>query len=134
MEANQAGLKELFEKHFESRKKFMDLKDCYALFREDTQILALEKDVMYCFGMSKMTCIVETKDAEKFYSQMQFVEFLEMIGRVAKFKYQGDPEFSKEPLAAKIEIILDQILMTIGIKRKDPEVHQEDESESDDDY
>jgi len=33
-----------------------------------------------------------------------------------------------------MEVILDEILGTIGVPRKDPEVVIDDESESDDDY
>ena len=40
----------------------MDLNDCYDLFMRETNILVNEKDIMYCFGMSKMTIVNETKD------------------------------------------------------------------------
>jgi len=59
-----------------------------------------------------------------------------MVGRVAHFRYSasaGD-EYATTPLAQKIEWILDEIFATINVKRKDPEVVIEDESESDDDY
>jgi len=57
-----------------------------------------------------------------------------MIGRVAHFKYRGDPDFAKLALAVRIELILDEVLATVDVKRKDPEQIQLDESESDDDY
>ena len=114
----------------------MDIKDCFQLFMKTTSILAKEEYVTYCFGMSKTTVVSETKDAEKRYTALTFPEFLEMIGRVAHYRYSASAgeEYAKTPLAQKIEWILDEILATIGAKRKDPEVVVEDESESDDDY
>ena len=38
----------------------MDIKDAVRLFTEQTDLLANEKEVIYCFGMSKMTLITET--------------------------------------------------------------------------
>lgn len=89
----------------------MDLHDCYDLFMRATEILPAEKDIMYCFGMSKMTVVNETKDDNN-YNMLQFSEFLEMIARVAHFKFSspGQEEFKNLSLASKIEYILDEIL------------------------
>lgn len=134
MDPNIPGLKKVYDKYLEPRKKHMDQRDAISLFREETNLIHQEADVMYCFGMSKMTCILESKDSERQNSQLQFVEFLEMIGRVAHFKYRGDQDFAKTALAVRIELILDEVLATVDVKRKDPEQIQLDESESDDDY
>ena len=133
MDPNIPALKKLFEQHFIPRKKFMDLEDCYNLFMKSTDILHNEKDIMYCFGMSKMTIVNEVKEDHK-YNQLEFPEFLEMIARVAFMKFQGQEEFKNIALAQKIEYVLDEILSTIKEKRKDPEIVLVDESESDDDY
>jgi hypothetical protein len=95
MEPNIPGLKLLYESFFEPRKKFMDLKDCKELFWKKTQILNNEKDVTFCYGMSKMTVINEQKDGKVVYNKLSFVEFIEMVGRVANLKYANNPEFSK---------------------------------------
>jgi hypothetical protein len=44
----------------------MDLLDCYDLFIRKTGLLKLEKHVMYCFGMSKMTVVDEVKQGQKY--------------------------------------------------------------------
>ena len=77
-----------------------------------------------------MTCVVETREY-KSYNQIQFVEFLEFIGRLAhaKFKHSGDMN-----LATKIEYILDDLFAGYGLTRKEVEIAVEEISESDDDY
>lgn len=57
-----------------------------------------------------------------------------MIGRVAHFRYKGDPDYANVDLASKIEFVLDEVLGTMNIKRLDPIVIVLDESESDEDY
>ena len=48
----------------------MDVRDAFSLFREETGLIAQEQDVLYCFGMSKMTCIAESKDSERQNNQL----------------------------------------------------------------
>lgn len=93
----------------------------------------MEKHATYCFGMSKMTVVKETTDHRK-YQQMQFIEFCEMMGRVAHFKYKDDPEMSKVELHTKLEYVMDEVLGAFNIQRIEPEVKVLDESESDDEY
>lgn len=66
MDPNIPALKKLYESYFMPRKKCMDLKDCFSLFMEATNILNNEKDITYCFGMSKMTIVNEVKDSHKY--------------------------------------------------------------------
>lgn len=83
--------------------------------------------------MSKMTVPQENEDAKK-YNSMFFVEFLEMIGRVAYIKFQGS-ELETIPLHKKIEFIIDDLLaLTPGAKRKIVSYEPEEETESDSDY
>ena len=70
MDPNIAGLKKVYEKYLEPRKKYMDMKDAISLFRDETELIAQEHDVTYCFGMSKMTCIAETKDSDRQNAQL----------------------------------------------------------------
>jgi hypothetical protein len=111
----------------------MDLQDCQELFYHRTGLLKQEKFVTYCFGMSKMTVIDEVKGGKK-YQTISFIEFVELIGRVAHFRYKDDVDYSNVDLASKIEFVLDEILGTLNIKRLDPIVIVLDESESDEDY
>jgi len=110
MEPNVPALKKLYESYFEPRKKSMSIDDTISLFMKDTGLLAQEKDVVYCFGMSKMTCVIETKESDKKYQFLMFSEFLEMVGRVAHYKFCHDEEMKNIPLPGKIEVILDEIL------------------------
>lgn len=58
-----------------------------------------------------MTCISETKEAEKHYTCLQFVEFLELIARVAHLKFSAEhgapEEVVKQDLSQKIDNILE---------------------------
>ena len=133
LEPNLPGLKQVYESHFVLRKTNMDLLDCHELFYHKTGLLKQEKYVTYCFGMSKMTVIDEVKGGKKYLS-ISFIEFVEMIGRVAHFRYKDDPDYANVDLASKIEFVLDEVLGTLNIKRLDPIVIVLDESESDEDY
>ena len=42
-----------------------------------------EKQARYCYAMSKMTILHESTDGIKYYDQLVFVEFLELLGRIA---------------------------------------------------
>ena len=111
----------------------MDLNDCIDLFYHKTKLLKQEKYVVYCFGMSKMTLVNEVKEGKK-YMNLTFIEFVELIGRVAHFRYKDDPDYANVDLASKIEFVLDEVLGILNIKRLDPIVIVLDESESDEDY
>ena len=66
--------------------------------------------------MSKMTLANENEES-KSYFRLQFVEFLEMIGRIAHLKYQGS-ELEIQPLSEKIEYILDDLIIVLGKNQK----------------
>ena len=85
-------------------KKYMDLPDCYQFLMRDVTTGLSEKDIQRCFRMSKMTTRDEIDDY-KLNHQLKFVEFLEFLGRVAQLKFK----YSIEPLAKKIEDLLDEI-------------------------
>ena len=94
------------------------------------------KDVTYCYGLSKMTVANENdeKEADK-YIQMKPVEFYEMIGRIAHYKFKGS-ELDDLPLAEKIEFVLDDLFSAVkGLKRKPVVIQEEfEETASDSDY
>ena len=65
---------------------------------------------------------------------MAFVEFLEMIARVAHLKFIGS-ELESIKLHKKIEYIIDDLLaLTPGAKRVVFSYEPEEETESDSDY
>jgi len=93
-----------------------------------------EMDVKMAFGMSKMTVINEGKNYQD-YNKLQFVEFLEFIGRLAHGRFKNaSQDLQQQPLATKIEQILDDLLYGYGLTRKEVEIAIEEFSESDDDY
>ena len=92
------------------------------------------KDAAYCYGMSKMTNTQENTEAQK-YDKLSFVEFLEMIGRVADFKFRGS-ELEDVALVRKIEHVLDELFVVLGhaAQRKSGHVDIEEATQSDSDY
>ena len=58
------------------------------LFCSESRCYLSSKEALYCYGMSKMTNPDENGAPEK-YAKLQYVELLEMIGRVADLKYRG---------------------------------------------
>lgn len=91
-------------------------------------------DVRFCFGMCKMTIVMEST-GYKDYNKLQFVEFLEFVGRLAysKFKHSSS-DMAAMSLASKIEYLLDDLLTGFGFTRKEVDIAVEEFSESDDDY
>jgi hypothetical protein len=62
--------------------------------------------------MSKMTVANENEENKTYY-RLQFVEFLEMVGRVAHLKCQGS-ELEVLSLSEKIEYIIDDLIVVLG--------------------
>ena len=90
-----------------------------------------EKDINFCYGYSHMTVINEERQWKK-YLAMEFVEFLEFLGRLAMARFKSSaPEM---PLNEKLESILDDLMQGFGFTRNEVNVEAEEYSESDDDY
>jgi hypothetical protein len=86
----------------------MDMKDSLKFLMKDTNLNFIEKEATFCYGMCKMTVDKEhEKNAE--YFRLQFVEFLEMIGRAAHQKFRHTT-MRDEPLAKQVEFVLDDII------------------------
>lgn len=62
---------------------------------------------------------------------MKYVEFLEFLGRCAYSKYK---DLDEEPMERKLEMLMDELLPTFGLVRKEVENEEEENSESDPDY
>ena len=85
-----------------------------------------------CLAYSKMPIKDEIQEFEK-YNKVHIVELLEMIGRAAKAKYINT-EHESEPLAQKIEMVLDLLFPLVKFTRREVLVEDESESVSDEDY
>lgn len=93
-----------------------------------------EQQAIFCYGMSKMTIVDEFKMTERVgYLVMDFVEFLEMICRVANAKFKNT-DYANADLLDKVVFILDDLLQIVGQERKEVHVEEEEISESDEDY
>ena len=79
-----------------------------------------------------MTTIEEVNEFD-LYNKVAHVEFLEMIGRIAHIKFSGSV-LEDEPLANKIEYVLDDLFKMIEVQRRDVPIDEVSESDSDDDY
>ena len=66
----------------------MNFEDIMTLCTVMMDIGIMEKDLLFLFGMSKMTVVREIENNEK-YDYLEFAEFLEFIGRMADFKFEG---------------------------------------------
>ena len=74
----------------------------------------------------------ETGNADG-YKRLRFVEFLELLCRVAQILFKQNPQ-SELKLHEQLEYVLDQLLWRVGLHRNDPKIHwQELEYDSDDD-
>ena len=93
--------------------------------------------IQYAFGMCKMTQANERdKKMSPSYTELEHVEFLEMIGRIAHTRFQGSELQDQIDLASKIEYVLDDLFPLIQMERSERE--EEDGFDSDtnlsDDY
>jgi hypothetical protein len=99
-----------------------------------TPLKMADRDAIFCYGMCKMTCINEAEESTLRYKRLQFVELLEMIGRIADVKFHGTEMETSMTLAQRIEFVLDDILTLVEVKRKDVNIVIDEQSESDDEY
>lgn len=101
----------------------------------NTNVLSIgltEKQAKMCYALAKQTVVNETKNYSE-YDKLVFVEFLELLGRIASIKYLGT-DFEKEPLIRRIEYVLELILKLVNLERLEPISQEIDSSESDSDY
>ena len=64
----------------------------------------------------------------KQYYTMQFVEFLEFLGRLADFKFKNSGEMSENPLAWKIDNLLDELCTAYNLTKNDVNIEHDENS------
>jgi hypothetical protein len=134
MEVNLPGIQKMYNQYKEPRKQHMTMGDAMNFMMKDTALGLIEKDAIFCYGMCKMSVILEQESMWQ-YKHLKFVEFLELIGRIAHQKFKDNPDAGEVmSLARKIEHVLDIALKMVGVERKDVINNVVEESESDDDY
>lgn len=88
LEANLENLRKIYKSFETGLKAKMNFEDIMTLCTVMMDIGIMEKDLLFLFGMSKMTVVREIENNEK-YDYLEFAEFLEFIGRMADFKFEG---------------------------------------------
>lgn len=112
-----------------ANKKSLSVEDALNLFARHHSFRISEQSCLFCFGMSKQTVVNERGLLTQLaYFSMEFVEFLEMVGRVAQAKFPGD-----KGLECKIEDLLDEILPLFSLTRNQP-ITEIEESYSEDEF
>ena len=89
----------------------MDFGEAVKLFSSETCLLP-ELQVKICFAFSKMTVQDDAtsfaKTAKENNMHLTYVEFLELVGRVAVAYWECNKEHLEEvPLAKKVEFVID---------------------------
>ena len=111
----------------------LELADCIAMCK-DSALNISEKDICFCFGFCQMTVVNEERQWKK-YDTLLFVEFLEFIGRIAHIRFKNaSQEMASQPLAQKVEFILDDLMAGFNLTRQEVNIEVEEFSESDEDY
>lgn len=82
MEANEANLTKIYSNYKTVTKPKLEIQDCIQMCMRDANLNVSEKDISFSFGLCHMTVISEERQF-KHYQSLEFVEFLEFIGRLA---------------------------------------------------
>ncbi len=82
--------------------------------------------------MSKMTCVNEETESIAKYDKLLFVEFLELLGRIAEVRFENVE--NREPFITRLEWIIDSTLSLIGAERLEINIEESDFSETDNEY
>lgn len=132
LEANIEGIQKMHKYYFTGTQRYMSGHDGINLLSKDALANLSVQQAKYCLAFCKMTVKDECSEFDK-YTKLQVVELLEMIGRAARIKYVGSA-YEEEPLWAKIELVLDDLLPLVGYKRREVFRGESEASASDEDY
>lgn len=80
------------------------------MFVNDTEVKITYEQARFCYAYSKMTVAVDSYTT--YYKSIVFVEFLEMICRVADIKYRDTPHVGK-PLVTKVKFVLSDLIWSL---------------------
>lgn len=90
---------------------WMTLEDFQNLCGNHSGMQITKREAQHCFCVSQMTKISDDYIGES-YGQLQYVEFLEAICRIAECKFK-DSEMESIELKEKVEYVLDDMLAVI---------------------
>jgi len=75
----------------------MSYEEAFNLITKESGLNMLDKDVVKCFGLSKMTIYNDITERAR-YAKLLFVEMLEYIARIAVMNVKDNPRLRREPL------------------------------------
>lgn len=136
LDANLTSIKTIYDKYVISQgpwMRYLSIKSCSDWLIEKAGLPITEADLLYYFGMSKMTIPEETK-AGKQYEMIYFVEFLEMIVRASLEQKMVPDDIDELPIFERLKDYLDKLFSPFGLQRQEVNIVMEAVSESDDDY
>ncbi len=81
-------IKKVFDSCFKGKQIHITMDQATDLFTKTSDCCLSYKEAVYCYGISKMTVSNENGELT-LYKKMYFVEFLEMICRVADAKFKS---------------------------------------------
>lgn len=119
LEANLPNLQNLFMKYKERIGRWLTFKGI-KLMVEKGKINIQENELIKVFAFSKMS-ILNEMDSDGAHFKLQFVEFLDFVGRLSDVVYNDDV-----PLSSKLDQVLDKLFEPNGIKKKPVNVESSD--------
>ena len=124
LDANQAPLLKLYQRYLKQGKSKLAKEGAIRLMcEENTDAKISFKDANCCFAWSLQTCQALVRDSESKCQHMSFLEFNEMVGRVADIWLSE----SDKDLHEKIIILLDQWLPLVGETRREAQYFESPE-------
>jgi hypothetical protein len=73
----------LYQAYTHPKIKKMTNELAMKLMTQDSSVKLAEKDAIICYGSCQMTCVDIVKNSKDELFTLDFLEFLELIGRVA---------------------------------------------------
>ena len=93
LKTNEAGLRKLADWYIarnDGSQQYLTLQNATSLFCVDSGLAIRERDLIFMYAHSKITNVEEQSDNSPYrYHRLRFVEFLELLGRVAEFSFAG---------------------------------------------
>ncbi|CDW72567.1 UNKNOWN [Stylonychia lemnae] len=114
---NDIGLKKLFGLYQHGQKRFINYKDAIDLINVKAELRFLDKQVIRQFGLSKMSHMDVLKDPS-FPNRMNYIEFLEFIGRIAFEIFKDHSEMQSEPLHIKYDALLTKLFKIVKFQKQ----------------
>ncbi|CAG9314269.1 unnamed protein product [Blepharisma stoltei] len=126
LEANLSNLQNIFTKYRERLGRWLSFKSIRALV-DKAKIIINDDELIKVYAFSKMS-ILNEMDSDGAHYKMQFVEFLDFLGRLSDLVCNEDI-----PIYSKLDLILEKILVSNGLRKAKKIQENESGSEIDDD-